>query len=224
MPFRARTTARSYSGTYRPAGYSAPFAERIPVVQRLRVPNGGNAPGSSNTAARHWDVHLGHETSNLRRKLRGSGNRQIQEMLLLLNPLNSINAVALTSTGRCALAGLHDGSLQLWDLRSGNALRSFIGHTEAVYAVAVAPDDGFALSGSADRRLLVWSVATGELLHSFTEHGGPVTAVSTCPDGRYAVSGSHDRTLRVWDVEERICRAVVPLEGAPLAVALAPTA
>jgi WD40 repeat protein len=45
--------------------------------------------------------------------------------------------------------------------------------------------------------------------------------VSICPDGRHAVSGSRDRTLRLWDLEQRVCQAVVPLEGAPLSVALA---
>ncbi len=92
--------------------------------------------------------------------------------------------------------------------------------TDAVSAVAVAPDDRHALSGSADRTLRLWDLATGQLLHSFTEHGGPITAVAICPDGRHGLSGSRDRTLRLWDLEERVCRAMVPLESAPLAIAL----
>ena len=55
-------------------------------------------------------------------------------------------------------------------------------------------------------------------------HAGPVSTVAICPDGRHALSGSDDRTLRLWNIEHRVCRAIVPLESSPLAIALAPTA
>ena len=120
-----------------------------------------------------------------------------------------------------ALTGSRDRSLQIWDLRTGDLLRTLVGHTDAVYAVAVSPDDHFALSGSADRTVRFWSMETGELVHSFTDHAGPVTVVAICPDGRHGLSGSRDRTLRLWDLQERVCRATVPLEAAPLAFAVA---
>jgi len=129
--------------------------------------------------------------------------------------------MAITSNGRCGLSGAHDGTLKLWDLRTGELIRSFVGHTDAVSAVAVAPDDHLALSGSADQTIRFWDLATGQLLHSFTGHTAPVSAVSICPDGRHGLSGSRDRTLRLWDLEQRVCRAMVPLEGAPQVVALA---
>jgi WD40 repeat protein len=68
----------------------------------------------------------------------------------------------------------------------------------------------------------LWDLATGQLLHSFCEHAGPVGAVAICRDGRHGLSGSDDRTLRLWDLQERSCRAMVPLESAALAIALAP--
>jgi WD40 repeat protein len=88
--------------------------------------------------------------------------------------------------------------------------------------VALAPDERQALSGSADHTLRLWEVATGRLLHSFAEHTGPVISVAVCPDGRHVLSGSRDRTLRLWDLDERTCRAIVPLESAPQAIAVAP--
>jgi WD40 repeat protein len=168
-----------------------------------------------------WEGQLGEEIHNLHRELWASRNRHIQALMILLNKSHSISAVSVTSTGRCVLSGSYDGALQLWDRRTGKFIRSFVGHADSVNAVAVAPDDRHALSGSADGTLLLWRMATGELLHAFTEHGGPVTTVAICPDGRHALSGSRDRTLRLWDLEQRVCRAIVPLEGAPLAVALA---
>ena len=51
-----------------------------------------------------------------------------------------------------------------------------------------------------------------------------MTAVAATMDGRYAVSGSEDRTLRLWDINEGVCRATLPLESPPLAIAVAPDA
>jgi WD40 repeat protein len=129
--------------------------------------------------------------------------------------------VTVNSNGRCALLGSHDGPLQLWNLRTGTFIRSFVGHKAAVHTVALAPDDRHALSGSADCTLLLWRMETGDLVHAFAEHDGPVTAVAFCRDGRHGISGSRDRTLRLWDLEKRVCRAIVPLESAPTALAIA---
>jgi WD40 repeat protein len=86
----------------------------------------------------------------------------------------------------------------------------------------VSPDNRHALSGSADRTLRLWDLSTGQLVHTFTELTGPVSTIAIFPDGRHALSGSDDRTLRLWNIEQRVCRAIVPLESSPLAIALAP--
>ena len=111
---------------------------------------------------------------------------------------------------------------RLWDRHTGESMRPFVGHTDAVHAVRWHKMTALPFPDP-DCRLLLWRMETGELLYSFTEHGGPVTArLVICPNGRHAASGvSRDRTLRLWDLEERICRAVVPVEGAPLTIALA---
>src|SRR5690349_3236347 len=86
---------------------------------------------------------------------------------------SGIYELAITSNGRCALSGSHERTLKLWHLRTGDLIRSFVGHTDTVNAVAVDPNSRCALSGSADRTLRLWDLATGQLLHSFNEHGGP---------------------------------------------------
>ncbi len=182
----------------------------------------GHAPSDSvGLAPGLWDGQIGEDVYESYPVLRAHDSRQLQEMLLLLNQFHPISAVAVTFNGRFVVSGSYNGTLYLWDRRTGEFLRYFVGHTDAVCAVAVAPDDCHAFSGSADHTLRLWRIATGELLHTFTEHEGAVTAVAICPDGRQAVSGSRDRTLRLWDLQERVCRATVPLQGAVLAVALA---
>jgi WD40 repeat protein len=169
-----------------------------------------------------WSSGYRHEIRTARSRRRLSAFQVLQRWVLLLSHSSWINAVATTSNSRCALAGAHDGILRLWDLRTGDLVRSLPGHTAPVHAVALARDNRHALSGSADRTLRLWDIGTGQLLHSFPEQGGPVIAVAICPDGRHALSGSRDRTLRLWDLEDRTCLAMAPLESAPQAIAVVP--
>jgi len=178
--------------------------------------------GSLDDALKLWDRRKRHELMTRHRALRLTALRVLQRWILSLSRSHSINAVATTSNGRCALAGTNDNSLELWDLRTDSLIRSLVGHTGTVHAVATTPDNRRALSGSADRTLLLWDVATGRILHSFTGHLGPVVVVAISPDGRRAISGSTDRTLRLWDLDERVCQAMVPLESSPVALAVAP--
>ena len=73
----------------------------------------------------------------------------------------------MTPDGCRALSGSYDRTLKLWDLQTGDLIRSFVGHTEAICSVAVSPDNRHALSGSVDRTLRLWDLSTGQLLHSF---------------------------------------------------------
>ena len=59
----------------------------------------------------------------------------------------------------------------MWDLETGNALRTFTGHAESVTAVAVSWNTRLAVSASYDKTLKVWQVESGHLLATFTCDG-----------------------------------------------------
>jgi WD40 repeat protein len=89
----------------------------------------------------------------------------------------------------------------VWDLDSGELLRTLEGHAKSVEAVAVSPDGRRAVSASRDNTLRVWDLDSGELLRTLEGHAESVQAVAVSPDGRRAVSASRDNTLRVWDLD-----------------------
>jgi WD40 repeat protein len=64
--------------------------------------------------------------------------------------------VSLSGDGQYVLSGSADRTVKLWDVASGQCLRTFAGHTEAVTSVAFSPDGRYALSAGADRLLKVW--------------------------------------------------------------------
>ena len=76
--------------------------------------------------------------------------------------------MAVLADGSRALSGSCDNTLRLWDLATGETLRTLEGHTDWVTAVAVLADGSRALSGSDDNTLRLWDLATGECLAEFT--------------------------------------------------------
>jgi hypothetical protein len=200
--------------------------------------------GSHDCTLRLWDVETGGLLNtftghagivfalamdpNGRRAISGSRDCTLRLWDLQSGPLlrtwvgheDGVCAVAICPDGRRAFSGSRDRTLKLWDLETGQLLRTLTGHDGMVVAAAVGPDGRHGLSGSDDRTLRLWDLQTGQLLRTFVGHEGGVNTVAMSTNGRHGLSGSDDRTLRLWDQEMRVCRAIVPLEGAPVSVAL----
>jgi WD40 repeat protein len=78
--------------------------------------------------------------------------------------------------------------LHLWDLESGENLRTFEGHTGRVNSVAVTPDGKRAISASSDNTLRLWDLESGKnLLRLVSE--APFYAVAIGPNGKLIVAG-----------------------------------
>ena len=69
-----------------------------------------------------------------------------------------MRAVAFTPDGRSLLTAGEDGTLRLWDLRSGAQRQVVSGHAGAVAAVAMGGDGSSALSAGADGSLRLWFI------------------------------------------------------------------
>ena len=115
-----------------------------------------------------------------------------------------VASVAFSTDARYALSGSWDHTLKLWELSSGQCLRTFEGHTEIVTSVALTTDGRYALSGSNDKMLKLWDVSTGLCLRTFEGHCDEVWSVSLSDEGKYALSSS-DKTLKLWEVSTGQC-------------------
>ncbi|HCU38135.1 MAG TPA: hypothetical protein DGT21_22685, partial [Armatimonadetes bacterium] len=129
---------------------------------------------------------------------------------------------AVTPDGRRAVSASDDGTLELWDLESGEALRTLIEHSDWVMAVAGTPDGRRAVSASQDKTLKLWDLESGESLRTLAGHADGVLAVAVTPDGRRAVSASLDHTIKLWDLESGECLCTWPAENWVLSCAVAP--
>ena len=140
---------------------------------------------------------------------------------ILVGHRSGVSAVAFLPDGRRALSGSDDNTLRLWDLETGETLRTLEGHTHWVSAVAVLADGRRALSGSDDHTLGLWDLETGATLGTLKGHTHSVSAVAVLADRRRALSGSDDNTLRLWDIETGECLAEFVTDAAITCAAFA---
>lgn len=115
-------------------------------------------------------------------------------------------SVAFAPDGKTLAVGGSLKRLHLWDVRSGELLRSFGSHPDNVWAVAFSPDGKLLCSGGrADLTLRAWNPAKGDELTPFEGHRGGITSIRFFRDGKRLImaGGSWDPTIRVWDVAAR---------------------
>ena len=90
--------------------------------------------------------------------------------------------------------------MRVWDVASGNHVRTLNGHANEVLCVAVSNDGKWIASGSADYTVRIWASSDGRSHHILTSHSDWVRSVAFSPDGDQIVSGCDDQSIRVWDV------------------------
>ncbi|MBI5931786.1 MAG: protein kinase [Chloroflexi bacterium] len=104
-----------------------------------------------------------------------------------------------------------DTSVKLWDLKTGQVIRTLTGHTAAVWDVAFSPDGTQALSCDADGIIILWDLTNGSEIKRFSAGVKWILTVTFTPDGKGFVSGgggnlnnadfSPDSSeLALWDI------------------------
>jgi WD40 repeat protein len=107
-----------------------------------------------------------------------------------------VTTLAMTADGRI-LSASTDGTLKLWDLSTGQELKSLAGIAGGITALTAAKD-GRIIIGTGLGNLQICDLATGNL-DPMEGHGDWVTALEIAPDGRL-VSSSRDGTIKQWNL------------------------
>ena len=119
---------------------------------------------------------------------------------------NAVYGVAFDSTGEMAASCGADMLIQLWDLKTGQAIRQLAGHEGPVYSIRFSADDKMLVSSSADGTVRVWNVADGALIKNLAvplaegEAASPVFDADFHPAGQLVVSGGKDGIVQLWNV------------------------
>lgn len=105
-----------------------------------------------------------------------------------------------TNSNRAVSAG-SDNSIRLWNLESGQLLRTIEAHDDTITDLAYGPAGRTVFSSSADRSVVQWNLSNGSRLLTLEGHGSLVTSLDTNQTGLRVLSSSFDGTVRLWDID-----------------------
>lgn len=131
---------------------------------------------------------------------------------------SSVSALALSRDGKWVAAAfggrparadgliLDEGPaflIRIWDLSSGEAVRSLQGHKNSVTQIAFHPDSRRLASAGDDRVVRIWDTTTGEQIQALPFDTPRINAIAFSPDGkRLAAGGGGDNSglVHVWSI------------------------
>ena len=94
-----------------------------------------------------------------------------------------------------AAGGLAD--VETWNLRTGEKIRTYSGHSESVRDVDFSPDGQTLISGSSDETIRFWNVSTGETIKTITDVTG---GFAISPDGTRLAAQAGGHVVRIIDL------------------------
>lgn len=146
---------------------------------------------------RLYDAETGVCIANLTRK---------EGDLWLKQGIGRVQSVAFSPDDMLLASASGDSTITIWDVKTGNEVKTLEGHTDVVKTVHFSPNGLQLASGSWDHSIRIWDVASGGCQQILTGHSNRVRSVGWSPSGDLLLSGGDDKTSRLWEVSTGTCR------------------
>lgn len=99
-------------------------------------------------------------------------------------------------------SGGPEGTVRLWDPKTGKSITKFVGHTDNVRSILVNAAGDTVITASSDQTVKVWSVTAGRCMHTLTMHNDSVWSLYS-DDPELGVFYSSDRSGLVVKTDVR---------------------
>lgn len=142
-------------------------------------------PISSLALTHAGDIYVGHKNGQIRQidfmgKEKKAWNAHSGDIY-------SLN-YGFTKTNNYLISGSADNTAKIWDLKTGDEVKTLTGHTWKVNSAELSKDLKFAITGSNDGTCRLWEVETGKALAVLQGKGTVVRGAALSPDSKLAAS------------------------------------
>ncbi len=112
-----------------------------------------------------------------------------------------ITDLCFRSDGKTVITCGFYGSLDEWDVSTGDHIRSFEGHNIVLKSVALSPNDRYLISGDATAKVKLWDYESGKCVLNIDGGSNLVTRTMFSPNGHSFFYSSADGTIHFWRLD-----------------------
>ena len=125
-----------------------------------------------------------------------------QHLHTLAGHNDAVSSCAMGDRG-LVISGSHDRTLKLWNLKTGELLKSIVAHGDRINAVALSANGKSFASASQDGTMKTWKIGRGQVTQSteIKAHKAPITCLLLSGNGQFLVSGARDKTVKIWNTQ-----------------------
>lgn len=99
-----------------------------------------------------------------------------------------VYGVVITSDNE-KLVSTSGSQILVWDLKKGNLITTFEGHSQVISSLELSPDGKKIASGSFDKKVKLWDIDSATLIYTFSAKKDPISSVTFSPNGNILASG-----------------------------------
>lgn len=122
---------------------------------------------------------------------------------------DAVLAIAFSPNGQFLASTSTDGSIRVWDVRTGICRSTMVGHTKQISSLRFSSDGSLLASTSRDKTIRLWNTGTWSLEATLIGHTETVLTLAWSHDDLFAATGSHDATVKLWDIGKELCYATL---------------
>uniref|UniRef100_UPI00398E8893 apoptotic protease-activating factor 1 isoform X2 n=1 Tax=Pristiophorus japonicus TaxID=55135 RepID=UPI00398E8893 len=138
-------------------------------------------------------------------------NWHTKECIVLEGHTEQVKNFKLLSKSQL-LSWSFDGTVKVWNLISGEMLKSFECHDGAVLSCDASPNGSKVASASADKSAKIWSLNSTTPLHVLTGHNACVRSCKFTWDNESLATGDDNGEIRIWRVRDGSLLHICPNE------------